>query len=176
MMAIGASCLDKTHGHEITETGALLSNFLAWHLRWEIFADVNFRPPAKLWIFQTLLLLEFYEKMYSTRALHERAHIHHATTLTLMRRGSSLIGRSASDSPPSIRDERTDRGPSSRHSSVSGAHTPDEWWNGFVIQTIIKCKDANLSTDGLPMRLREGQHSQHLSWTQHTQLCSVTQQ
>lgn len=131
MVAIGASCLDKSYGIEITEAGASLSNFLAWHLRWEIFADVHFRPPAKLWIFQTLLLLEFYEKMYSTRALHERAHIHHATTLTLMRRGSSLIGRSASDSPPSVRD---DRGPGSRQSSTSGANTPDEWWNGYVVQ------------------------------------------
>ncbi len=46
---------------------------------------------AKLWVFQTLLLLELYEKMFSTRELHERAHIHHATTITLMRRGRSLI-------------------------------------------------------------------------------------
>ena len=99
-MAIGASCLDKIHGYEVTQAGAELSNFLAWHLRWEIFSDYNFRPPAKLWVFQALLLLELYEKMYSTRALHERAHIHHATTITLMRRGSSLIGRSALDSPP----------------------------------------------------------------------------
>ncbi|CRK37090.1 hypothetical protein BN1708_020204, partial [Verticillium longisporum] len=87
MITIGAACLDKTHGQQVTKAGAQLSNFLAWHLRWEIFMDVNFRPPAKLWVFQTLLLLELYEKMYSTRELHERAHIHHATTITLMRRG-----------------------------------------------------------------------------------------
>lgn len=125
MMAIGASCLDKVHGLRTTQAGAELSNFLSWHLRWEIFSDVGFRPPAKLWVFQTLLLLELYEKMYSTRALHERAHIHHATTIQLMRRGSSLIGRSALDSPPSIRDN-------SRQSPASGANTPDEWWNHWV--------------------------------------------
>ncbi|RYP91830.1 hypothetical protein DL770_002086 [Monosporascus sp. CRB-9-2] len=131
IMAIGASCLDRTHGSKITRAGAQLSNFLAWHLRWEIFMDVNFRPPAKLWIFQTLILLELYEKMYSTRELHERAHIHHATTITLMRRGRSLIGKSALDSPPNPRDDR--HGTSgSRHSSTSLTHTPDEWWNQWI--------------------------------------------
>jgi hypothetical protein len=33
MMAIGASCLDKIHGYEVTQAAAELSNFLAWHLR-----------------------------------------------------------------------------------------------------------------------------------------------
>ncbi|KAL1969843.1 hypothetical protein VTN77DRAFT_7352 [Rasamsonia byssochlamydoides] len=107
VMAIGAATLEKVHGHSLTEAAAGLANFLAWHIRWEIFMDVDFRPPAKLWVFQTLLLLEVYEKMYSTRALHERAHIHHDTTLTLMRRGSSLIGRSAFDSPASFREGRS---------------------------------------------------------------------
>jgi hypothetical protein len=97
----------------------------------EIFSDYHFRPPAKLWVFQALLLLELYEKMYSTRALHERAHIHHATTITLMRRGSSLIGRSALDSPPSVRDDKQGLN-GSRHSSTSGANTPDEWWNHWI--------------------------------------------
>jgi hypothetical protein len=131
MMAIGASCLDKIHGYDVTQAGAELSNFLAWHLRWEIFSDYHFRPPAKLWVFQALLLLELYEKMYSTRALHERAHIHHATTITLMRRGSSLIGRSALDSPPSVRDDKQGLN-GSRQSSTSGANTPDEWWNHWI--------------------------------------------
>lgn len=132
IMAIGASCLDRTYGLKITRAGAELSNFLAWHLRWEIFMDANFRPPAKLWIFQTLILLELYEKMYSTRELHERAHIHHATTITLMRRGRSLIGKSALDSPPNLRDDKHGTN-GSRHSSTSGlAHTPDEWWNHWI--------------------------------------------
>ena len=132
VMAIGAACLDRTHGPKITRAGAELSNFLAWHLRWEIFRDVNFRPPAKLWIFQTLILLELYEKMYSTRELHERAHIHHATTITLMRRGRSLIGKSALDSPPNPRDGKHGAN-GSRHSSTSGsAHTPTEYWNHWV--------------------------------------------
>ncbi|KFA55463.1 hypothetical protein S40293_02010 [Stachybotrys chartarum IBT 40293] len=130
MMTIGAACLDRTHGPNITKAGAKLSNFLASHLRWEIFMDVNFRPPAKLWIFQTLILLELYEKMYSTRELHERAHIHHATTIILMRRGRSLIGKTTMDSPPNMRDSTN----GSRQSSTSGpSPSPDEWWNHWVI-------------------------------------------
>ncbi|PVH93625.1 hypothetical protein DM02DRAFT_541155 [Periconia macrospinosa] len=122
IMCLGASCLEKSHGHEVTQACSQLSNFLAWHLRWEIFMDADFRPPAKLWVFQALLLLEIFEKMYSTRPLHERAHIHHATTLTLMRRGSSLIGRSAMDSPPSLKDGK----------AGASMNTPDEWWNHWI--------------------------------------------
>ncbi|KAF2264083.1 hypothetical protein CC78DRAFT_255064 [Lojkania enalia] len=127
IMCLGASCLEKSYGHDVTQACSALSNFLAWHLRWEMFMDADFRPPAKLWIFQALLLLEVFEKMYSTRPLHERAHIHHATTLTLMRRGSSLIGRSAMDSPPSIKDGKG--GPNGVH---GGMNTPDEWWNHWI--------------------------------------------
>lgn len=129
VMTIGAVCLDKAHGQKVTKAGAELSNFLAWHLRWEMFQDPNCRPPAKLWVFQTLLLLELYEKMYSTRELHERAHIHHATTITLMRRGRALIGKSALESPPNPRDDKTN---GSRHSSTSGMHGPEEWWNHWI--------------------------------------------
>lgn len=106
VVAIGAATLDKAHGTSLTDSAAEFANFVAWHIRWEIVRDADFRPPAKLWVFQTLLLIEVYEKMYATRALHERAHIHHDSTLTLMRRGSSLLGRSASDSPPSLRGEQ----------------------------------------------------------------------
>ncbi|KAK3944896.1 zinc finger protein klf1 [Diplogelasinospora grovesii] len=130
MITIGAACLDKQHGPKVTKAGAQLSNFLAWHLRWEMFQDPNCRPPAKLWVFQTLLLLELYEKMYSTRELHERAHIHHATTITLMRRGRALIGKSALDSPPNPRDDKTN---GSRQSSTSAmSHSADEWWNHWI--------------------------------------------
>lgn len=125
VMCLGASCLEKSYGHDLAQSCSALSNFLAWHLRWEIFMDADFRPPAKLWIFQALLLLEVFEKMYSTRPLHERAHIHHATTLTLMRRGSSLIGRSAMDSPPSVKDGKGNGPPGSGNS-------PDEWWNHWI--------------------------------------------
>lgn len=107
IMAIGAATLDKSHGQLVTEAASDLANFIAWHLRWEIFMDADFRPPARLWIFQALLLLEVYEKGLSTRALHERAHIHHDTTLTLMRRGSSLIGGSSFDTPEAREEDES---------------------------------------------------------------------
>ncbi|OAR00580.1 hypothetical protein LLEC1_00348 [Akanthomyces lecanii] len=120
IMAIGAACLDKKRGTEVTLAGVRLSNFLVTHLRWEVFMDSGFRPPAKLWVFQTLIFLELYEKMCSTRELHERAHIHHATTITLMRRGRSLIGKSSSDSP-------TYAGAS------APAKTADEQWDQWIV-------------------------------------------
>ncbi|KAH8691490.1 putative C2H2 finger domain protein [Talaromyces proteolyticus] len=126
LMAIGAATLEKAHGQLVTEAAADLANFLAWHIRWEIFMDVDFRPPAKLWVFQTLLLLEVYEKSYSTRALHERAHIHHDTTLTLMRRGSSFLGRSALDSPASYREGNQ----SSTATSETGVR--DDSWSQWI--------------------------------------------
>ncbi|KAI9756677.1 MAG: hypothetical protein M4579_003766, partial [Chaenotheca gracillima] len=132
MMAIGASCLDKMHGHEVTQKCAELSMFLAWHLRSEIFNDADFIPPAKLWVFQALLLLEIYEKMYASRALHERAHIHHATTITLMRRGSSLIGRSALDSPPSTSEEKSNHSANGSESNHRQSPTPDKWWSRWI--------------------------------------------
>ena len=127
VIAIGAANLDKIHGEEFTNSGAELANFLAWHLRGELFMDQDFRPPAKLWVLQTLLLLECYEKLYSSRVLHERSQIHHATTISLLRRGSSLLGRSALDSPPSDEDWKS-----------SVAHTPDPWWNHWITKEATK--------------------------------------
>ncbi|KAJ9613125.1 hypothetical protein H2200_003066 [Cladophialophora chaetospira] len=131
VIAIGAATLDKAYGTTLTDSAAEFANFVVWHLRWEIVRDVDFRPPAKLWVFQTLLLIEVYEKMYATRALHERAHIHHDSTLTLMRRGSSLLGRSASDSPPSLRGEQ-DNGRTTGPFSGAEASKSEESWHRWI--------------------------------------------
>jgi Fungal specific transcription factor domain len=130
VIAIGAATLDKAYGTALTDSAAEFANFVVWHVRWEIVRDADFRPPAKLWIFQTLLLIEVYEKMYSTRALHERSHIHHDSTLTLMRRGSSLIGRPAFDSPPSLRDDKTAR--SSGSNSAIDTPGSEETWARWI--------------------------------------------
>ena len=131
VITLGASCLDKLYGHEVIDAAAELSNFLAFHLRGEIFNDVDFTPPAKLWVFQTLLLLEIYEKMYSTRLLHERAHIHHVTTLTLMRRGGSLIGRSALHLPLTTIDDKIGLN-SNQNQRTSNMSPPEQWWNHWI--------------------------------------------
>lgn len=131
IIAIGASSLDRLHGESVTTAGANLSDFLAWHLRDEIFKDIDFSPPAKLWVFQTLILLEIYEKMYSTRVLHERAHIHHGTTLTLMRRGSNFLGGSADSSL--IKSSDGFESPQAVNHRSLHHSTPEQWWNNWIM-------------------------------------------
>lgn len=130
VIAIGAATLDKAYGTALTDTAAEFANFIVWHLRWEIIRDIDYRPPAKLWVLQTLLLVEVYEKMYSTRTLHERAHIHHDSTLTLLRRGSSLIMRSIADSTPGLMEERSYRG--SNNAMGSHADLADDNWTRWI--------------------------------------------
>ncbi|RMX79367.1 hypothetical protein D0869_08364 [Hortaea werneckii] len=132
MMCLGATCLERTHSLDLTLRSAELAFFIAYYIRWEVFKDAEFRPTAKLWTFQTMLLLELFEKLFSTRNLHERAHIHHATTLTVMRRGSSLIGRNATDLPHNGDDPtRTPPGPDGSI-NTSGQNTPDASWNKWI--------------------------------------------
>ncbi|KAI7479183.1 hypothetical protein KC351_g7727 [Hortaea werneckii] len=132
MMCLGATCLERTHSLDLTLRSAELAFFIAYHIRWEVFKDAEFRPTAKLWTFQTMLLLELFEKLFSTRNLHERAHIHHATTLTVMRRGSSLIGRNATDLSQNGDDPtRTPPGPDGSI-NTSGQNTPDASWNKWI--------------------------------------------
>lgn len=143
IIVIGAACMDFKQDPSLAQEAADIANIIARNIRWSIFAQEDFRPPAKLWVFQALLLLETYEKMYSDRRLHERAHIHHATTLTLMRRGSSLTGRSgAFDSPQSGRDAKSaSDGSSVTFSGQPGAGTSnsnDEHWNRWIIQEATK--------------------------------------
>jgi hypothetical protein len=100
IIALGAASL---RGHDATgqysECG-ILADAIIEGVRWEIVTHEDASPPVTLPVAQSLLLLEFYEKMYSSRRFHVRAHINHAATLTLLRRGSPLIGRSGTDSPP----------------------------------------------------------------------------
>ena len=114
VMAIGASQLGSRHGRLKTTQASKFATFVAWHLRWQIFMHVDFRPPAKLWVFQALLLLEVYEKLGSTRQMHERAHVHSATMINLMRRGTTLVGE----------DETARRTPNPT--------TPDEAWHRWI--------------------------------------------
>ncbi|PNS18719.1 Zinc finger protein [Sphaceloma murrayae] len=142
MLALGASNLDRSHGYEMRTRSSDFSFFLAWHTRYRVYQEADFGPPAKLWIFQALLLLEIFEKMYSSRSLHERSHIHHSTTITLMRRGSSLIGRYSQDFPPFSTDpaassvghpSHLDRdGPSNGSTNASGFNTSDADWNAWI--------------------------------------------
>ncbi|KIX01118.1 uncharacterized protein Z518_10184 [Rhinocladiella mackenziei CBS 650.93] len=113
VMTIGAAYLNKAHGRSVTDAAAQLATFIAWHLRWQVFMHNDFHPPAKLWVFQTLILLEIFEKMNATRMFHERSHIHYATTINLMRRGTALVDTANQESA---------RLPS----------TAEEWWSRWI--------------------------------------------
>ncbi|KAK1757135.1 fungal-specific transcription factor domain-containing protein [Echria macrotheca] len=102
MIALGAASLrSRDSSGSLSEYGGF-ADVLILGVRSEILSAEDAMPPVGLWVAQALLLLEFYEKMYSSRRLHERAHIYHSVALTLLRRGSPLIGRSGSESPPEV--------------------------------------------------------------------------
>ncbi|GAP90935.2 putative zinc c2h2 type domain-containing protein [Rosellinia necatrix] len=100
MIALGAA---QIHGQSPTgehEDYKALANLIITSIRLEILGDKGAVPPVDLRVAQALLLVEFYEKMYTTRKLHERGHIYHCVTLNFLRRGSPLIGKAGLESPP----------------------------------------------------------------------------
>ncbi|KAI0110594.1 hypothetical protein F4776DRAFT_667667 [Hypoxylon sp. NC0597] len=118
MIALGAAQIySREATRELLEYKAF-ADLIISNVRFEILTADEASPPVELWVAQALLLLEFYEKMYSSRNLHERAHVYHSVTLTLLRRGSPLIGGAGSESPS---DEQN----GTEHPATSDART---WW------------------------------------------------
>ncbi|KAI4863587.1 hypothetical protein F4820DRAFT_426506 [Hypoxylon rubiginosum] len=118
MIALGAAQIySREATRELLEYKAF-ADLIILNVRFEILTADEASPPVELWVAQALLLLEFYEKMYSSRNLHERAHVYHSVTLTLLRRGSPLIGGAGAESPS---DEQN----GSEHPATSDART---WW------------------------------------------------
>lgn len=68
---------------------------IATPLRYAIFQHDAFKSPVRLWVLQGLNLLEWSEKNFLLRTMHERAHVHHGTTVQLMRRSPVLGGNPA---------------------------------------------------------------------------------
>lgn len=98
ILMLGAGQWVRLHPVGTQNDYRVLADLIAINLRWEIFPEAE--PPITLWVAQALLLLEFYEKTFSTRRLHERAYIHHASTLALLRRGSPMVGHAEDEEPP----------------------------------------------------------------------------
>jgi hypothetical protein len=123
IIALGAASAQRRDGTgQLAEWGPF-ADVIIFIVRWEIVTCDDSAPPASLWVTQALLLIEFYEKLYSTRRFHERAHIYHPSFLTLLRRGSPLIGRTGSESPPESDHLSTERtGP---HGLTVDSQT---WW------------------------------------------------
>lgn len=111
IVSLGAAQLVRISAPKALSDYRHLADLIIMGLRWEIHTSEDAQPPVNLWVAQSLLLLEFYEKLFSSRQLHERAHIHHVSTLTLLRRGSPLGGRPGTDTP------------------LEGSNTPDHGHN-----------------------------------------------
>ncbi|KAM3507794.1 hypothetical protein MY11210_006997 [Beauveria gryllotalpidicola] len=99
MIALGAASLRNRDRTGQQSEYRAFADVIIHSVRWEILTSDDSAPPANLWVAQALLLVEFYEKLYSSRRFHERAHIYHSSFLTLLRRGSPLIGMTGSESP-----------------------------------------------------------------------------
>ncbi|KAJ4218932.1 hypothetical protein NW759_008085 [Fusarium solani] len=139
VLIMGASMLEKKAAlPENADKISKFTTFVSWNLRWQVFMHADSHPPAKLWVIQTLLILEVYEKMNATRVLHERAHIYFPTTLSLMRRGSALTGKQSSytsrvQTPmgsPKLGQPRLFPGPDRRGFDSS----PEKWWDHWIAQ------------------------------------------
>lgn len=140
VLIMGASMLERRDVQsDMVDKISKFTTFVSWNLRWQVFMHADSHPPAKLWVIQTLLILEVYEKMNATRVLHERAHIYFPTTLSLMRRGSALTGRQSSyasrvptplGSPKMGLDARFM--PFADRKGFNS--TPDKWWDHWIAQ------------------------------------------
>lgn len=86
------SCNDEFRTHDETSPEYKLAIMIAAPLRFALFQHKAFKSPVELWILQSLNLLEWCEKNYLPREMHERAHIHHGTTVQLLRRSPFLGG------------------------------------------------------------------------------------
>lgn len=94
MIMLGANLSSSTGYNEsiLFHEPQKLADEIAQPLRWLIFASPDCKPPAKVWVVQSLLLLETYEITSSSRTLHERAYLHHGAKIQILRRSPILGG------------------------------------------------------------------------------------
>ena len=94
MIMLGAGLSTCTGNDELAifHHPKALADEIAGPLRWLILSNSDCKPPARLWVIQSLLLLETYEITSTTRFLHERAYLHHGAKIQLLRRSPVLGG------------------------------------------------------------------------------------
>lgn len=94
MIMIGASFAKKTQvpAYLNLVDPSDLSLAIAEPLRWAVFASEYSKPPCKVWVIQTLIILETFEVACSSRAIHERACIYNNVKIQLLRRSPILGG------------------------------------------------------------------------------------
>lgn len=92
MLGAGLSPCTGADEREVLQHPKSLADEIAVPLRWLILSNADCKPPARLWVIQSLLLLETYEITSTTRFLHERAYLHHGAKIQLLRRSPVLGG------------------------------------------------------------------------------------
>jgi hypothetical protein len=131
IVSLGAAQLVRINPPNTMSDYRNLADLIITGLRWEIHTSEDAQPPVNLWAAQSLLLLEFYEKMFSSRQLHERAHIHHVSTLTLLRRGSPLGGRPGAETPLEVPGTPYDAHHCERP-EINCSPDLDTWWRRWA--------------------------------------------
>ncbi|ODV77776.1 C2H2 zinc finger protein Ribonuc_L-PSP Endoribonuclease L-PSP [Suhomyces tanzawaensis NRRL Y-17324] len=93
MIMVGASLVPCSgHKESLFVAPQKLAEHIAEPLRWLIFSNADCKPPAKLYVVQSLLLLESFEITSTSRFLHERSFLYHGTKIQLLRRSPILGG------------------------------------------------------------------------------------
>jgi len=148
VLVVGASLLGRNNpSQSVQENAANFAEFVARNLRWHVLMHPDSNPPGSLWVIQALLLLEWYEKLNSTRTLHERAHIYYPTTLNLMRRCSTLFGRqfmAASHAPSVAASPKLSHGRQASNANTAdigqsfSAAAPELWWENWIAREAMR--------------------------------------
>lgn len=92
MIMTGASYATTLPHSKFDKNPREFADLIAEPIRFKIFQNKDFQPPAQLYIIQSLLLLENYERLSTNRMLHERAYVYHGITIQLLRRSPGLGG------------------------------------------------------------------------------------
>ncbi|KAF2016819.1 hypothetical protein BU24DRAFT_448636 [Aaosphaeria arxii CBS 175.79] len=145
VLIIGSSMLTRQPG--CSHQGMQSTNLMAWNLRGHVLLHVDASPPGRLWVFQTLLLLEVYDKLLASSALHERALVYFPTTLNLMRQSSTLFGRQVPKAPTTTHpaENGSRNGTTQPELSVgffapkrASPSPPESWWEHWILQESIR--------------------------------------
>ncbi|GEQ71757.1 hypothetical protein JCM33374_g5443 [Metschnikowia sp. JCM 33374] len=105
------------HGKKMACPEYKFCMLVAEPLRFKLFQHPRFRCPVAVWVLQSLNLLEWCEKNYLARHMHERAHIHHGTTVQLLRRSPFLGGNPTVKNKPNSSETETSTSGSEENNS-----------------------------------------------------------
>lgn len=104
MIVLGSnySHLSDFYANDKKSPERILGDTIIPPLRYVIFEHDDFKTPVRIWILQSLNLIEWCEKNFLLRRMHERGHIHHGTNVQLLRRSPLLGGNPATSNkaPP----------------------------------------------------------------------------